>query len=112
MDLKAIKQEIKDLFSLELIDVVSPINTKGSYIHLKSLKELSPLRYELNFALTFVSYSLSGEKDSCEELLALAIKDLKKAKLDKALDFCMEANLLGIDEFVAYELSLKYERKI
>lgn len=108
MDLNTIKQEIKDLINLDLIDVKSPINTKGSYIYLKSLKELKPLTYSFTFVLTFVSYSLIGDKESSQELLNTAINDLIEAKLNKSVEFDLEAKLISIEDLVAYELNVNF----
>lgn len=108
MDLNSVQHEIKDLINLNLIDVTTPINTKGSYIHLKSLKELKPLTYSFTYVLTFVSYSLQGEKDSSLELLNVAINDLKNAKLNKNVDFDLEAKLISIEDLIAYELTINF----
>jgi hypothetical protein len=73
INVKDIKQNIKDDLAINLIDLEGDVDSKGNYIYLSGFKKPEPLINEYEFTLLLASMTFSGSEESLEATLGQVI---------------------------------------
>jgi len=106
-----VKQEVKNIFSFDLIDVKGTINTKGNYIYLTSTQRAKPLMTRYTFCISIIGHSLIGSKTASLEILEQALQDIYNYEINSAINLDASSRLVEFGELLGYEITLSIVAK-